>query len=341
MFVIDIQKTSDSGEDKRRSARLLHAVPIIVTGTDALGQSFKETTTTVMVSCTGCKYKSTHYVPKNSTLTVEINRTIPPKSRRIMRARVVWVQRPSNYRDLFHIAVEFDVPGNVWGITAPPENWFPHPEDIELEIPVTEPVNLESAKPHASAVPQPAPYSGSFTASVETIERPDANLPRAGSQPHMTAVATLVAEPPKVASNGEKSVIAMPAKEAPGASQYLEAKVQHAVKEVLARELETFRSELDAHVREAIAGAIRNSMEHEASAAIEKILNQSTTSISAIVEQAQKTIQESAERLDEKFRLAAAAAVNSMDVDAANSPRPRTSRKGSKRKLKPEVVPES
>jgi hypothetical protein len=142
--VSEIPTSNDPGEEKRRSVRMLHTVPIVVTGIDALGQSFKESTATVMVSCTGCKYRSTHYVPKNSQLTVQINRRNAPNAPRIMKARVVWVQRPSNYRDQFHIAVEFEVPGNVWGIAVPPESWFPHPEDIELEIPVSEPVNLGS-----------------------------------------------------------------------------------------------------------------------------------------------------------------------------------------------------
>ena len=57
--------SNDPGTQKRRSTRIVQAVPLTVTGVDALGQPFKERTTTVMVNCHGCKYQSKHYVPKN------------------------------------------------------------------------------------------------------------------------------------------------------------------------------------------------------------------------------------------------------------------------------------
>jgi galactitol-specific phosphotransferase system IIB component len=334
IFVKENTANNDPGAEKRRSARLLHSVPIIVTGTDALGQSFRETTATVMVSCTGCKYQSTHYVPKNSALTIEVNRTSHPKSRRIMQAHVVWVQRPSNYRDHFHIAVEFDVPGNVWGITAPPENWFAHPEDIELEIPVTEPMNLETINPtpHASAIS--GPYSGSFTTSVESIERPDPNLPIPGSQPHMTAVTTVVAEMPRPSGNGGKPAVATPQKEIPATTPGREITVQSVVKETLAKELGTFRAQIETQVREAIAEAVRTSLEQEVGPAIKKILEQSNASASAIVEQAQK----SAKELAEKFDVIVASAAT---AEAAAVPKARAPRKNSKRKAKSEELPQA
>src|ERR1700683_5526012 len=58
-------ESSDPGTQKRRSTRIVQAVPITISGVDALGQPFKERTTTVMVNCHGCKYQSKHYVPKN------------------------------------------------------------------------------------------------------------------------------------------------------------------------------------------------------------------------------------------------------------------------------------
>jgi PilZ domain len=319
------------GAEKRRSARLLHSVPIIVTGTDALGQSFREATATVMVSCTGCKYKSTHYVPKSSELTVEINRATHPKSPRILKAHVVWVQRPSNYRDHFHIAVEFEVPGNVWGISSPPENWFPHPEDIELEIPVTEPIDLESLHARAAS----APYSGSFTASVETIERPDPLLARGGSAPHMTEMTTVVAELPSPASNGEKIAPATPAmvaKETPAASPKREISVQSVVKEALERELELFRAQIEIQIQGAVAKAVAASLEQQTRLAIEKIVAQSSAGTAAILEQAHKAARELAERFDEQIKTA---------VEAAATAKPRAPRKNQKRKAKTETSQES
>jgi PilZ domain len=113
---------------KRRSTRIVQAVPITVTGVDALGQPFKERTTTVMVNCHGCKYQSKHYVPKNSMVTLEVPRP-EAGQKRTTQGRVVWVQRPRTVRELFQIGLEFEVAGNVWGIAFPPEDWVTSLDD--------------------------------------------------------------------------------------------------------------------------------------------------------------------------------------------------------------------
>ncbi|HYL68146.1 MAG TPA: hypothetical protein VEX69_03190 [Candidatus Limnocylindria bacterium] len=128
--------SSVAAADKRRSTRVAHVVPVLVRGTDALRNPFKESTTTVEVNCYGCQYQSKHYVQKNTVVTLEIprfNSKLPP---RIARGRAIWVQRPRTYRHLFLVGIEFDIPGNVWSIQSPPKDWFPHPEDEELIIPV-------------------------------------------------------------------------------------------------------------------------------------------------------------------------------------------------------------
>jgi hypothetical protein len=323
----------DAGAEKRRSARLLYAVPIVVTGTDALGQTFRETTATVTVSCTGCKYQSTHYVPKNSALSIEIKRTTYPKSSRLLQARVVWVQRPSNYRDRFHIAVEFDVPGNVWDIASPPENWFAHPEDVELEIPVTEPVDFELL----NRAPEPAPYSASFTSSVENIERPDSRVVRSGSQPHMTAVTTIVAEMPRATGSGGKFAITTPLKEVPAGLPAREITVQSVVKETLTREFETFRAQIETQVREAIAEAVKTSLEQNTRLAIEKIVEQSNASVSAVTERAHEAVREIAGKFDEKIKMGMEAA---LVINSESTAKPRAPRKNSKRKAKNEMAQE-
>jgi hypothetical protein len=124
------------GAENRRSTRVIHAVPVTIRAQDALGQSFEEFTSTVTVNCNGCKYESKHYVPKGSGLTLEIGPRQRGSGSRIFPARVVWVQRPRTYREIFHIAVEFEVAGNVWDIKPPPKDWFAHPDDEELIIPV-------------------------------------------------------------------------------------------------------------------------------------------------------------------------------------------------------------
>ncbi len=116
--VVESVPSNDAGTQKRRSTRIVQAIPINVAGVDALGQPFKERTTTVMVNCHGCKYQSKHYVPKNSTITLEIPRPEPTLPPRIVKGRVVWVQRPKG-SELFQIGLEFETNGNVWGIAFP------------------------------------------------------------------------------------------------------------------------------------------------------------------------------------------------------------------------------
>ena len=106
--------SEDAGTQKRRSTRIVQAMPITVSGVDALGQPFKERTTTVMVNCHGCKYQSKHYVPKNNMVSLDIPRPEPSAPARTVQGRVIWVQRPRAVRELFQIGLEFDTPGNVW-----------------------------------------------------------------------------------------------------------------------------------------------------------------------------------------------------------------------------------
>src|SRR5271156_3782457 len=142
---------------KRRSTRIVQAVPITVTGVDALGQPFKERTTTVMVNCHGCKYQSKHYVPKNSMVTLDIPR--PEGGPYHTQGRVVGVQRPRPARQLFHIGVELVVPGDFWGIAFPPEDWASGvdipPGDLTGVLDAT-----LAAEPVAGISPQPLPPIG-------------------------------------------------------------------------------------------------------------------------------------------------------------------------------------
>ncbi len=144
--------SSDPGTQKRRSARIVQAVPVTVTGVDALGQPFKERTATVSVNCHGCKYQSKHYVPKNSTITLEIPRLDPAIPPRLLPGRVIWVERPRTVRELFQIGLEFDFSGNVWGVAFPPEDWFPCPGEEGRGLPAAEP----SSAQQKSSVPNPA-----------------------------------------------------------------------------------------------------------------------------------------------------------------------------------------
>jgi hypothetical protein len=107
--------------ERRRSERALESLPLVVRGVDLLGQPFEERTTTLAYNSHGCRYTSTHHLPRNSWVTLELPASATGSTQTDpMRARVAWVQRPHSIRDFFQIAVELETPANVWkGGTAP------------------------------------------------------------------------------------------------------------------------------------------------------------------------------------------------------------------------------
>ncbi len=112
----------------------MQAVPLTVTGVDALGRAFQERTSTLIVNCHGCRYQSKHYVLKNMWVTLEVPHPEPGRDPRKVRAKVTWIQRPRTVRELFQIGAELEVPGNVWGIAFAPDDWFPFPEGAAAEV---------------------------------------------------------------------------------------------------------------------------------------------------------------------------------------------------------------
>jgi hypothetical protein len=113
---------------KRRSTRIVQAVPLMVTGVDALGRPFTERTSSLIINCHGCRYQSKHYVLKNMWVTLEVPHPEAGKPARNVRGRVAWIQRPRTVRQLFQVALELESAGNVWGIAFPPEDWFSYSE---------------------------------------------------------------------------------------------------------------------------------------------------------------------------------------------------------------------
>jgi len=160
-----VEMASESGANanaeprKRRSTRIVQAVPLVVTGVDALGRPFVERTSSLILNCHGCRYQSKHYVLKNMWVTLEIPHPETAQPPRSVRGRVAWIQRPRTVRQLFQIALELEVSGNVWGIAFPPEDWFAFPEGVQAPpvldgVPVPPPL-----PPPGSALEPGAPPS--------------------------------------------------------------------------------------------------------------------------------------------------------------------------------------
>jgi hypothetical protein len=141
---------------KRRSTRIVRAVPLTVTGVDALGRSFEERTCTSIVSCHGGRYQSKHYVRRSEWVTLEVICPESARAERRARGRVTWIQRPRAVREPFQFGVELEVAGNFWGIACCPPDWFPFPEGAGPKAPPAEMVP-EGTSPEQSATwPGPA-----------------------------------------------------------------------------------------------------------------------------------------------------------------------------------------
>src|SRR5215470_17936871 len=134
---------------KRRSTRIVQAVPLVVTGVDALGRPFAERTSTLIINCHGCRYQSKHYVLKNMWVNLEVPHPDAGHPPRRVRGKVAWIQRPRTVRQLFQVALELESSGNVWGIGFPPEDWFTFPDEAPF-----------AASGEATGSPLPPPPPG-------------------------------------------------------------------------------------------------------------------------------------------------------------------------------------
>jgi hypothetical protein len=156
--------TTNTDLRKRRSTRIVQAVPLAVSGVDALGRPFVEHTSTLIINCHGCRYQSKHYVLKNMWVSLEIPHPETGQAPRSVRGRVAWIQRPRTVKQLFQVALELEDSGNIWGIGFPPEDWVPFLDTARnstktlaaghaapLQAPETE------AEPHAALIEQELP----------------------------------------------------------------------------------------------------------------------------------------------------------------------------------------
>ena len=339
--------SNDPGEQKRRSTRITQTVPITVTGVDALGQPFKERTTTIGVNCHGCKYQSKHYVPKNSNVSLEIPRAAAQAPRSIS-GRVIWVQRPRTVRELFQIGVEFDIAGNVWGIAFPPEDWFPYPDDVPIEQAAQPPLNPLYAGAEPAVAKQPAesketpafegpstPPSAAASGPVSgTTSRPTKDAPTAPpasapaapeSKIHVVPPAPPTAPPaaPNAALTQDAQIASARqiAKMVSDAKDTLDKTMRRGAQTAINEEMTVVRQQLDAQLHEAVERAIKVSMERVSESTVRKVVQQAADRTNAIVEEARKATNANTDastaQLDAKVRRAVEDAVGDAAQQAA------------------------
>ncbi len=85
-----------------------------------------------------------------------------------MRGRVAWIQRPRTVRQLFQVALELEVSGNVWGIAFPPEDWSAFSDMAQVVIKL-------------DAAPETSPSLPEVTEPDMTQHLGEAEIPLAGA----------------------------------------------------------------------------------------------------------------------------------------------------------------
>jgi hypothetical protein len=322
--------SNDPGTQKRRSTRIVQAVPLTVTGVDALGQPFKERTTTVMVNCHGCKYQSKHYVPKNSMVTLDIPTPEPGRPPHSVQGRVVWVQRPRTVRELFQIGLEFETPGNVWGIAFPPDDWqasiaegaIAAARTLELvqQFEKDAAASAPLVDSHEQVQPAPSPRGPASPAPVTPAAHVPAEKPAAAPPPAAACVAPPVAPPPAapVPSADAQAVIARQmAKVVTEVKENLDKTMRKGAETAIAEEMTIVRQQLDVQLHDAVERAIKVSMERVSETSVKKVVQEAAQRTAAIVEEARKATEISTEHLDAKVRNAVQQAVSTAAEQAA------------------------
>ncbi len=111
---------------KRRSTRIAHSVPLLVSWVDGRAKTIAEETATVSVNCHGFQYFSRRRPRKNAPVTVQLiaNNTedksaAPPAH----VGRVAWVRKSRRLDGLYLVGVEFEIPLNVWDVEEVPADW--------------------------------------------------------------------------------------------------------------------------------------------------------------------------------------------------------------------------
>ena len=312
--------SNDAGTQKRRSTRIVQAVPLTVTGVDALGQPFKERTTTVMVNCHGCKYQSKHYVPKNSIVRLDIPRPEPGLPPHSVQGRVVWVQRPRTVRELFQIGLEFETPGNPWGIAFPPDDWAASIGEKGSEA--SSPLELIPEFETTTASPEASSDAGIAKQTPVVPATPIAVAPVASSPAPPAAhvesrIHAIQTPPPPPSPDAQAAIARQMAKMVTEAKENLDKSLRKGAETAIAEEMTIVRQQLDVQLHEAVERAIKVSMERVSETSVKKVVQEAAQRTSAIVEEARKATEVSAEQLDAKVRSAVQEAVSTAADQAA------------------------
>ncbi len=157
------QESSEAGN--RRSTRIQISVPVIITGTDASGRPFKESTRTLVINQHGGKIATFHQLDLGTEITIE-NRRLGLTA----RAAVVWLGERRSLKEPAQIGIQLFEAQNIWGVEFTPEDWRKiQPSRVELKP--TASMGEQAEKP-ASGDIMAAKISPSEAPAIEPRDQP-------------------------------------------------------------------------------------------------------------------------------------------------------------------------
>ena len=119
---------------KRRSSRISKAMMLAVKSVDTSRPPYREEVTTGSISCHGCTYKMRHEPRSGDMVVLDTGLCSTGHSGFPSLARVKSIQRLNTSNDpTYNVGVEFEIAGNIWGISSPPADWFPRQSGNLLE----------------------------------------------------------------------------------------------------------------------------------------------------------------------------------------------------------------
>jgi curved DNA-binding protein CbpA len=111
---------------KRRSTRIVHIVPLIVSWLDSHGSTIVEETATVSINCHGFQYFSRQRPPKDASATFKIianKKEDKPAAHPAYPGRIAWARKSRRLDGLFLVGMELGIPLNIWDVDEVPEDW--------------------------------------------------------------------------------------------------------------------------------------------------------------------------------------------------------------------------
>jgi hypothetical protein len=240
-----------TGLELRRSTRIHRAVRLMIVGQNRQGQAYREKMSTVCLNLHGCCYQSWHSSQLGALVDLQVTEGFEAKSP-VVRARVRSIRAPMSHSELYQIGVEFDTPANIWGLSAPPEDWLQVLEG-----------NISTTELAAAAAPAPEPEETTAPALPE-MQKPaepewrnsgvtEFPAPPAAAAKPEPAKEALPAKPERVTITMDQLIAALHGKLQRAAEKAVQAAVETQLDETVKSNVQTaVAAQLDEAVRQAL-----------------------------------------------------------------------------------------